>query len=172
MKIHHQYYDLYFTTATILEWKYLLQNDIFKDIIVNSLQFLVNERRASIYSFVIMPNHIHLVWYIHPEYTLSNVQASLLSYTAHQFRKMLLQEDPILLESFKVNLSDRVYQFWERNPLSIEIYYEQVYEQKVNYIHNNPCLEKWRLVDSPEKYKYSSAYMVDDKLYWDFLAPK
>ena len=33
-----------------------------KKIIVSSLQFLVNDRRVKVYGFVIMPNHIHIIW--------------------------------------------------------------------------------------------------------------
>jgi hypothetical protein len=29
--------------------------------------------------------------------------------------------------------------------------------QKLNYIHNNPCQEKWQLAKAPEEYKHSSA---------------
>ncbi|MHB8206108.1 hypothetical protein [Mucilaginibacter sp.] len=29
--------------------------------------------------------------------------------------------------------------------------------QKIDYIHNNPLQEKWRLADYEENYKYSSA---------------
>ena len=53
-----------FFTATILEWKHLLANDTYKDIIISSLKFLVNDGRVIIYGFVIMPNHIHLIWQI------------------------------------------------------------------------------------------------------------
>lgn len=31
-----------------------------------------------------------------------------------------------------------MYQFWERNPLSIELLSQPVYEQKLDYIHWNP----------------------------------
>ena len=51
-----------FFTATILEWKKLLTPDKYKDIIIHSLTFLVNNNRMFIYGFVIMPNHIHLIW--------------------------------------------------------------------------------------------------------------
>jgi hypothetical protein len=29
--------------------------------------------------------------------------------------------------------------------------------QKLNYIHNNPLQDKWKLAEAPEKYVYSSA---------------
>ncbi len=40
-----------FFTATILEWKQLLADDKMKEMIISSLQFLVNEGRVKIYAF-------------------------------------------------------------------------------------------------------------------------
>ncbi|MEI7802952.1 MAG: hypothetical protein WCI97_09930, partial [Bacteroidota bacterium] len=51
-----------FYTATILEWKHLLKNDKYKNIVIESLQFCVADIRVLIFGFVIMPNHIHLLW--------------------------------------------------------------------------------------------------------------
>ena len=48
--------------ATILEWRHLLTDDKHKDIIIESLQFLVNDRRIVLNAFVIMSNHIHVIW--------------------------------------------------------------------------------------------------------------
>ena len=63
MPLLTEYYPQFFT-ATILEWKPLLKQDKYKDIINNSLRFLVQQNRVIVYSFVIMPNHIHLIWQI------------------------------------------------------------------------------------------------------------
>jgi REP element-mobilizing transposase RayT len=51
-----------FFTATILEWQPLLLENRYKDIIIDSLRFMVQHQRVVLYSFVIMPNHIHLIW--------------------------------------------------------------------------------------------------------------
>lgn len=61
--INFDYHPQFFT-ATILERKPLLIDDCYKDIIIKSLKFLKNEGSIVIYSFVIMPNHIHLIWQI------------------------------------------------------------------------------------------------------------
>ncbi len=167
--MYHRYFNLYFTTATILEWKHLLKNDALKDVIINSLRFLVQEKRVVVYEFVIMPNHIHLIWHISEPYTLTEVKAALLSYTAHQFKKLLKARHPQALKKFKVDLADRQYQFWERNPLSIVIYGDEVFYQKAKYIHWNPCMEKWQLAERPEAYKYSSAYKSEEGGHWDFV---
>lgn len=97
-------------------------------------------------------------------------QPALLSYTAHQFKKILKAADPVELERYRVDLADRTYQFWERNPLSVAIFHDEVYYQKMQYVHWNPCTERWRLAAKPEGYKYSSAYQVEEKPFWDFVA--
>ncbi len=50
-----------FFTATIYEWNPLLKDDNVKDIIIISLRFLVRANRISLYGFVIMSNHLHLI---------------------------------------------------------------------------------------------------------------
>ena len=32
-----------------------------------------------------------------------------------------------------------------------------LYREKLNYIHNNPCTPRWRLAERPEDYRHSSA---------------
>ena len=66
----------HFFTATILEWKHLLKPDKLKDIIVDSLRFLVNEKRIEVFAFVIMSNHIHLIWRMQNDVEKTKVQQS------------------------------------------------------------------------------------------------
>ena len=47
-------YHAQFFTATVLEWKPLLKEDKYKDIIIESLRFLVKEKRVTVYAFVII----------------------------------------------------------------------------------------------------------------------
>ena len=151
-----------FFTATILEWKHLLADDKMKDIIINSLQFLVNDGRVIIYGFVIMPNHIHLIWQIQDKFERAKVQQSFLKFTAQQMKFQLKANDPIKLEQFKVKASDREYQFWERNPLSIDLWSRHVFLQKLSYLHTNPTQSHWKLCTFPEEYKYSSAAFYEN----------
>ena len=163
------YHNLYFTTATILEWKHLLTDEL-KDIIIGSFQYLTENERAKIYSFVIMPNHIHVIWLPLKPHELMDVKSALLSFTAHRFKLLLKLKDTDTLKNHRVNAADRAYQFWERNALSIPIFSKEVFHQKQNYIHKNPCADKWNLSKSSEDYKYSSAYMENGKPFWSFLS--
>ena len=159
-----------FFTATILEWKKLLAYDKHKDIIMESLKFLVTNRRIILNGFVIMPNHIHLIWQMCEGINPSHVQRDFLKYTAQQIKFDLQQNNPALLEEFRVNVKDRNYQIWEHRPLSVPLWSAHVFQQKLDYIHQNPTQEKWNLSDIPENYYYSSArfyYLnIDD---WEFL---
>ena len=146
-----------FFTATILEWKHLLKEDAFKDIIINSLLFLKKEGSIVVNGFVIMPNHIHLLWQIQDGFKQGNIQMRFLKFTAQQIKFRLMDTQDPLLSQFLVNAADRQYQFWERNSLSVDLWTPKVLEQKLDYIHNNPVQEKWQLVKYPEDYKYSSA---------------
>ena len=58
----HEYIG--FFTATILEWQKLLKPHKYKQIILDSLKYLVEQKKVKVYAFVIMPNHIHLLWKI------------------------------------------------------------------------------------------------------------
>jgi REP element-mobilizing transposase RayT len=146
-----------FFTATILQWQHLLADDTYKDIIIQSLLYLKNEGSIKVYAFVIMPNHIHLVWQIQDGYKQATVQQRLMKFTAQQFKFKLTDTGSPYLASYLVNAADRKYQFWERNPLSTGLWTPAVLTQKLDYIHNNPLQPKWQLTDYPENYKYSSA---------------
>jgi putative transposase len=52
---------------------------------------------------------------------------------------------------------DRKYQIWENRPLSVSLWSEEVFEQKLAYIYKNPIQEHWKLVAREEHYYYSSA---------------
>jgi len=145
-----------FLTATILDSKHLLDED-FKGIIINCMDWLVTNKRCKIYGFVIMPNHIHLLWKIEDGFDRANVQGALLSHTAHLFKKKLSVHNPKMLASHRVNLSDRSFQFWQRDCMVKECWSEYFLEEKLNYMHQNPLQEHWRLSDLPEKYYWSSA---------------
>lgn len=68
-----------FMTATCLEWKPVLEDERHKDIIIDSLRFLTRETRATIYGFVLMQNHFHLIWQMMGIHEREDVQRDFLS---------------------------------------------------------------------------------------------
>lgn len=159
-----------FFTATILNWQNLLKPDKYKQIIVDSMKFLVNDKRVWIYGFVIMPNHLHILWRLQEGFTQEKVQRDFLKFTAQKIKFDLLEKHPQVLPYFKSTQSDREYHFWERRPYTSTIHNRPVMEQKLDYIHHNPVVEKWKLVEKPEDYYYSSArYYLLNEVRFDFI---
>jgi REP element-mobilizing transposase RayT len=127
-----------FYTATIYKWKYLLADYKHIEIIIESLQFLVTKKRIELIAFMIMNNHLHLIWQPMFDFTPSDIQASFMKYTAQQLKRLLTENNIEFLEEFRVNKYDREYQVWKQESLSIELFTQDVFMQKLKYIHNNP----------------------------------
>ena len=142
-----------FYTATIEGWDHLLKEEKYKHVIVNSLKFLTENKRVKVNAFVIMNNHIHMIWQAGANTDLEQVQTMFKKYTAQQFIKMLKADGN--LEKYEVNKADRKHHFWKRNSLGTELFTPAVFIQKLNYIHYNPV--RAGLCSLPEEYKYSSA---------------
>jgi REP element-mobilizing transposase RayT len=154
-KLNHAENPVQFYTATILEWKKLLKRDKYKQIIIDSLAFLAGENRVKIFGFVIMDNHIHLIWQGTDLYSLKHTQLSFMKFTAQQIKFDLEKHHPDELYQFYVEAKDRKIQIWERNALCVDIMSYNVFVQKLNYIHKNPV--RANLCESETDYLYSSA---------------
>lgn len=166
-------YNHHFTTCTILDWNHLLADDEYKDIIIESFRYFAREGSVAIYAFVIMPNHMHIVWQINEPYELSKIQHRLLKFTAQQMKFKLQESSPRSLHRHQVDKVDRKYQIWKRSSLSKPIFSLPIWWQKVNYIHWNPCRYKTPLAKHPAEYQYSSAYyFVSGIKDWGFLADR
>ena len=157
-----------FITVTCYNWERLIAHEDEKEIIIQSLRFLVSAKKVNVHAFVLMDNHFHLIWRIKQGHTRAAIQRDFLHYTATQIIKNLKAKTPEIIDKIEVNLKDRKYQVWQRNSLSIELRSESVYNQKLDYIHNNPV--KAGLCSLEEEYKYSSAkhYILNEKN-WDFI---
>nr|WP_317127700.1 transposase [Marinoscillum furvescens] len=139
-----------------------------KDIILNSLTFLSKNNRVYIYGFVIMNHHIHLIWQMREGFSTSSVQRDFLKFTAQKIKFYLIEHNPGILNRFEVGASDRKHQIWQRQSLSIPLYSEQVFQQKLDYIHNNPV--EAGLCSYPWEYVYSSySFYNTSESRFDFL---
>ncbi|MBX7206471.1 MAG: transposase [Bacteroidia bacterium] len=162
---------MYFHTATICNWQTLLEGDEPKEIVVQSLKWLVKNNLAHIHGFVIMPNHLHVLWSPAQNVEIEIAATKFSSYTGSMLKKHLVKNHPNQLHNYASSQSDREHQIWERRPRSLEVMSRTIAQQKLDYIHNNPLQGKWSLCLIPEEYKYSSAsfYFLNSTRF-DFLS--
>ena len=146
----------------------LLKQDKYKVIILQKLKQLVENNKIILHAYCIMHNHIHIIWKIKGEISISEVQKDFLESTAKKFKADLKIHDPEKLKLFVSTQKDRSYHFWKRRPLPVELYTPAVFKQKVDYIHNNPVTAG--LCELPEQYLFSSARYYHDGIdAWDML---
>ena len=103
--IHHPQYF----TVTILKWQNLLKPDKYKNIIIGSLAHLVKEKMVEVNAFVIMSNHLHLIWQVQEGYLREAVQRDFLKYISQTIIRDLEKNHPKVLERFLVNTKDSKY---------------------------------------------------------------
>jgi len=125
--------------------------------LLNSLEFLSKRDCLKVYGFVIMPNHIHIIWQpLQPNGKESPI-ASFSKFTSNIIIKKMKSQRPDLLPHFGVDWSCRQTNIWQPFAYSFELLKTSTIRQKLNYIHNNPLQEHWRLAKTPTDYRYSSA---------------
>lgn len=147
-----------FFTAVCYDWLKLLSDDECKKIIIDALKFRIAKGEVKVGVYVIMPNHIHIIWRIQNEFQREDVQRDFLKFTAKSIiEKIKSKQGEAALESLYVGLKDRKFQVWKRNSMSIDLTSPKFFRQKMDYIHNNPCQPHWNLVDDPIDYRFSSA---------------
>lgn len=146
--------NICFWTATINKWKPLLFDQKFKDTTLSSLANLSDRNLIDVFAFVVMPNHVHFIWRMNALNGKEKPFGSFLKFTAHKFKRDLPFRE---LAQYEVKAPNKRYEFWQKNPLAIELYSPEVAYQKLEYIHNNPVSKKWILCKEPSDYPFSSA---------------
>lgn len=149
--------ETYFWTDTVKDWRSILYNDTYKQLIIDTLKELTIRKKIKVYGFVIMPNHIHLIWKMVAKNGKEFPHASFNKYTSHQIVDDLKKTNKSLLIQFEVNDIERNHRIWQRDPLAVLMDDVSKLEQKLDYIHENPLQEHWDLCSKPEDYRWSSS---------------
>lgn len=148
----------YFVTLSVIKWIPVFDYDKPRNILIDTIIFLQNNRKLRIHAYVIMPSHVHLI--VSDGATvnerLKKSLASLRSYSSKKIISIISKEIPKYYPILqKHNTHDRKLMFWQPGIYPKGIDNKEVYWQKIDYIHNNPV--KAALVANPEDWYYSSA---------------
>jgi hypothetical protein len=104
------------------------------------------------------------------EKEIKYLKAAFTSVTAHKMLQMIKQINPEFLNRIISTQTDRKYQFWERRSYWKSVPSENIFIQKLKYIHLNPVRKRWTLAPSPEEYEWSSAKSYyEGKSLFEFL---
>ena len=160
----HNPKGVYFVSFAVVEWIDVFTRNEYKNILVDSLRFCQLNKGMEIFAWCIMTNHMHLIFRSRGDQTPQALLADFKRFTSQQLVKAI-QYNPQesrkdwLLEQFSeaaaYSSNVKHHQFWRHDNKPIELWSNNVIDQKINYIHNNPV--EAGLVFRAEDYLYSSA---------------
>lgn len=153
--------NLHFVTTTVKNFEKIFANDIYCDILINSLKFLLKRTNSRLIAYVIMPSHIHLILDISEGESLSDFMRDFKRFTSKKITETTKElNEKGILDKLTNNFGG--FKIWMDRFDSSVITSISVLETKINYIHNNPV--KAGLINEITDWKYSSArnYYADD----------
>ncbi len=147
--------DCVFTTCTVLDFAEVLKRPETRDIVVEAVIRQHQLRHAVLDAYVVMSNHIHMLTRLPQDMTVSKFVQRLKIDCALRVLPTLSDIEAAML-SKQTGLDNR--KLWQRSFRSVVILSEEVFRQKMNYIHTNPV--RAGLVASPEEYLWSSSRLL------------
>lgn len=137
----------YFVTVNAFNKRNIFKLDRFKMLYLETLDYCRKKFKFQLFGFVIMRDHIHLLLTPPGKYTISDVMHHVNGVFANKYNKITKNSGRVIQRKF-----------WEHI-----IRNKNDFEEKLNYIHNNPV--RAGLVKNLEDWKYSSFhnYYLDDE---------
>lgn len=153
----------HFVTMTIVEWVDVFTRNNQKLAIIDSLDFCIKQKGLTIFAYVIMPNHIHMICRGSDENPLSDILRDFKKHTSKNIIR-LIKEEPESRREWMLGVFENAckhlkrkqnYQVWQVGNTAKEIISTSFFFEKLEYIHNNPV--KALIFEKPEDYLFSSA---------------
>lgn len=188
-KFNDQSYIHYITTKTFENFQYF-KDEKRCLILLKELDFYRKKLDFKVLGYVIMPDHLHcLIWWDverYPELTISKIMRGVKSFSAKRMLEYFGKRNPspagrrghltsqwlgqatqpTQKEYFHQKayphrrMSEQKFRIWQPNFYDFNIYTEQKFLEKLNYIHDNP--RRAGLCENLEDYKWSSYKQIED----------
>jgi len=161
---------LYFVTFSVIGWIDVFTRIVYKEILLDTFRYCVKEKGLVIHGYVIMSNHVHMIISRKGDNLLSDIMRDMKKFSSVRIIKEIIENPQesrkkwllyLLAQAGKANSNNKIYQLWQQDnhPIELDLHLN-LFEQKLNYIHQNPVTAGW--VTEPSAYVYSSASNYDE----------
>ena len=154
---------LYFVSFAVVYWIDLFIRDEYKKVVLDSWQYCMANKGMELYGWCIMTSHIHIIIGSHGD-KLEKIMQNMKRHTSEMLHKTIKNHKgesrkewmlPLLEKFGTQNKNNKGFQFWQQHNKPIEIWSQEVFDQKLSYIHYNPVASGF--VGQPEHWLFSSA---------------
>jgi REP element-mobilizing transposase RayT len=149
---------------TVQHWIDIFTRCEYKNCLVENLDFCHKNKGLEVFAWVIMTNHLHLIVRAKEGFVLQDILRDFKKHTSKSIIKLIVENPQEsrkewLLRGFRKSTEQtnekEKYSFWQVGSHQIELWSNDVIDEKLNYIHNNPV--KAGFVFREDDYLYSSA---------------
>jgi REP element-mobilizing transposase RayT len=162
----------HFITFSVINWIDVFTRESYTQILLDSLRFCIEKKGLRLHAWVIMSNHVHLIASAKEGFKLADIMRDMKKFTSQRIIAAIIENEQEsrkdwLIWMFKRagarNKNNETYQFWQQDNHPIELSTNEMMDQRLDYLHNNPV--KAGVVWEPQHYKYSSGidYYSEDK---------
>ncbi len=159
----HDNDKLYFISFAVVNWIDIFIREEYKQELIKSWQYCIENKGLQIYGWCIMTSHVHMIIGTTGK-NLDDIVGEMKSYTSTQFKK-IIKDHPqesrkewmlwMMERAGKKNSNNSDWQFWQQHNKPLEIKDQEMFDNTLKYIHDNPVLAGF--VNKAEDWKYSSA---------------
>ncbi|MEO8151161.1 MAG: transposase [Bacteroidia bacterium] len=159
----HNKSGIYFVSFATVYWIDIFVRQIYSSVITDSLNFCIKNKGMVVNCWCLMPSHIHLIFsaqHNNPGDLLRDFK----SHTSKKLQKEIIDNPQesrkewmlwMMERAGKKNSNIEGRQLWQQHNQPIELWSNEVFDQKMDYTHFNPVVAGF--VDKPEHWKLSSA---------------
>ncbi len=155
--------QVYFVSFAVVYWIDLFTRTDYCKTIMESFSFCEQKKGLELYSYCIMPSHLHLIIGSNKD-PLEGIMRDFKSFTSRAIREAIQNHPGESRKEWLLWMMKRAagksshhneFQLWQEGNHPIELSTPTITKQKLDYIHNNPV--EAGLVTAPEYWRYSSA---------------
>ncbi len=144
--------EYHFTTFNSYNRENILTLPIIPELLIEHLETIRRDFDVKIHGFVIMPNHVHILWWVDSELGVTKAVKQFKGSTGRHILRVISQIRGFDLQ--RVTKPDGRRALWLRGFYDFNVISERKAREKLEYIHANPV--KWGLVAEPGDWPYSS----------------
>ena len=154
---------LYFLTCQVVGWVDVFSRRVYRDIIIDSLDYCRKHKGLQLYAYVIMTNHLHVI-VRSSKGSLSDTIRDFKRFTSNRIMSEVESNNQesrrewiemVFRYHAKYNGRVNEKQFWTHENHAVELTDHEMIDSKLDYIHLNPVRAGW--VENAEDYLYCSA---------------
>jgi putative transposase len=154
---------LYFVTFAVINWIDLFIRNEYKNILLKSFEYCINNKGLEVYAYCIMTSHVHVIIGSNKE-PMENIMRDLKRHTSETLKEAI-EKHPTesrkqwmlqqMIEAGTANSNNSSFQLWQQHNKPMELRTEEQLYDTLKYIHRNPVIAGF--VEKEEDWLYSSA---------------